>query len=79
MSISSWVESVWSLRGVDGPVIGQVRTVEGDFLTMAVVGMGGEAPEGVEILPSKEGSGRFARVSSECLVGNWKRMGGAPA
>jgi len=33
----------------------------------------------VEILPSTEGSGRFARVSSECLVGNWKRMGGAPA
>ena len=78
VSISSWVGSVWSLRGAEGPVIGQVRTVEGDFLTMAVVGMGGEAPEGVEILPSREGSGRFARVSSECLLGNWKRMGGAP-
>ena len=79
MSTPSWVGSVWSLRGAEGPVIGQVRAVEGDFLTMAVVGMGGDAPEGVEILPSKEGSGRFARVSSECLLGNWKRMGGVPA
>ena len=76
MSISSWVGSGWSLRGVEGPVIGQVRAVEGEFLTLAVVGMGVEAPEGVEILPSKEGSGRFARVSSECLLGSWKRLGG---
>jgi hypothetical protein len=79
MSISSWVGSVWSLRGVEGPVIGQVRAVEGDLLTMAVVGIGGQALEGVEILPSREGSGQFARVSSECLLGNWKRMGGVPA
>ena len=79
MSISSWVGSVWSLRGVDGPVIGQVRAVEGDFLTMAVVGLGGEQPDGVEVLPYRSGYGRLARVSSECLLGNWKRMGGAPA
>jgi len=79
MSITSWVGSVWTLRGVEGPVIGQVRAVDGEFLTMAVVGIGGEAPEGLEILPSREGSGRFARVSSESLLGNWKRMGGIPA
>jgi hypothetical protein len=79
MSMSSWVGSVWSLRGVQGPVIGQVRAVEGDYLTMAVVGLGGEPPEGVEILPTREGAGRFARVSSECLLGSWRRMGRAPA
>ena len=79
MSVTSWVGSVWSLRGVEGPVIGQVRAVDGEFLTMAVVGIGGEAPDGLEILPSREGSGRLARVSSECLLGNWRRMGGAPA
>jgi len=79
MSTTSWVGSVWSLRGVEAPVIGQVRAVEGDFLTLAVVGLGGEAPEGVEILPSREGSGRLARVSSECLLGKWRRMGGVPA
>jgi hypothetical protein len=70
---------VWSLRGVEGPLIGQVRAVEGEFLTLAVVGMDSEAPEGVELLPSKDGGGRFARVSSECLLAHWKRMGGVPA
>jgi hypothetical protein len=70
---------VWSLRGVEGPIIGQVRAVEGAFLTMVVVGTGGDAPEGVEILPATEGSVLFARVSSDCLLGNWKRMGGVPA
>jgi hypothetical protein len=77
MSISSWVGSVWSLRGVEGPVIGQVRSVDvdGEFLTMAVVGLGAEAPEGVEILPAKAGGGLLARVSSGTLLGRWKRMG----
>ena len=79
MSISSWVGSVWSLRGVEGPVIGQVRAVEGDVLTLAVVGLGGEPLEGLEVLPYRGGYGRLARVSSECLLGNWKCMGGAPA
>jgi hypothetical protein len=79
MSITSWVGSVWSLRGVEGPVIGQVRAVEGNLLTMAVVGLGGEPPEGMEILPPKEGGGRFARVSSDCLLSSWEQMGRAPA
>ena len=78
MTIPSWVGSVWRLRGVEGPVIGQVRAIEGDFLTLAVVGIGGDAPEGVEILPSQEGSRRLARISSESLLGNWKRLGGVP-
>lgn len=78
MSISSWIGSVWSLRGVAGPAIGQVRSVEGDLLTLAVVGLGGEPPDGVEVLPYRSGYGRLARVSSECLLGSWKRMGGAP-
>ena len=79
MSISSWVGSVWSLRGVEGPVIGQVRLVDGEYLTMAVVGMGDEAPQGVEILPRTRGEGRLARISSADLLARWKRMGGAPS
>jgi hypothetical protein len=81
VSIASWVGSVWSLRGVEGPVIGQVRSVDvdGEYLTMAVVGLGDEAPVGVEILPANEGGGRFARISSETLLGRWKQMGVVPA
>ena len=55
MSVTSWVGSVWSLRGVEGPVIGQVRAVDGEFLTMAVVGIGGEAPDGLENPPVRGG------------------------
>jgi hypothetical protein len=78
MSMPSWVGSVWSLRGVEGAIIGQVRAVEGDFVTLAIVGLGGEPPEGLEVLPYRGGYGRLARVSSECLLGNWKRMGNEP-
>ena len=78
MAVSSWVGSVWSLRGAEGPVIGQVRDVEGDFLTLVVVGLGGEPPEGVELVPSGDGGRPLARVSSDTLVGRWKRMGGSP-
>jgi hypothetical protein len=76
VSISSWVGSVWSLRGDENLVIGQVREVDGEMVTMAVVGLGGAAPEGVEVVPSHQGSGQFARVSSGTLLGRWKRMGG---
>ena len=79
MSTSSWVGSVWSFRGDKGPVIGQVRSVEGKFLTLAVVGLEGQVPEGVEVLPPDEAGALCARVSSEALLGRWKRMGVVPA
>jgi hypothetical protein len=78
MSVSSWVGSVWSLRGVEGPVIGQVRGVDGEVLTMVVVGLGGEPPEGVELGPAADGGRPLARLTSDTLVGRWKRMGGSP-
>lgn len=79
MSTSSLVGSVWSLRGVHGPVVGLVEAADGEVLTLTVVGLGHEPLEGVEILRPEAGSGRLARVSSECLLENWKRMGVAPA
>ena len=74
-----WVGSVWSLRGAEQLVIGQVRAVEGEVLTLAVVGLGSAAPEGVEVLPYRPGSGQFARVSARTLLGRWKQMGGGLA
>ncbi len=79
MSFSSLVGSVWSLRGVDGPVVGLVEAADGEVLTLTVVGLGHEPLEGVEILPHEAGSGRLARVSSVCLLEKWKRMGAPPA
>lgn len=78
MSISSWVGSVWTLRGVEGPVIGQVHAVDGHVLTMAVVGLGGQALEGVEVVSSATGGHPLARVSATTLLGRWKRLGGVP-
>ena len=79
MSISSWVGSVWSLRDVEGPVVGQVHAVDGDILTMVVVGLGDAPLEGVEIVPSESGGRPLARVSADTLLGSWKRMGRFPA
>jgi hypothetical protein len=73
---TSWLGSVWSLRGEERLLIGQVHAVEGDVLTLAVVGLGEAPPAGVELLPRRDGSGQFARVSSGTLLGRWKRMGG---
>jgi hypothetical protein len=58
------------------PVIGQVHAVDGDVLTMAVVGLGEYAVEGVEVVPSETSGHPLAQVSSETLLGSWKRMGG---
>jgi hypothetical protein len=79
MSINSWVGTVWSLRGVPGHVIGHVQTDEGQTVIMTVFGLGGHAPDGVEILPSRYGFVRYARVSLETLRGQWQRLGGPEA
>jgi len=76
VATTSWLGSVWSLRGEERLLIGQVHAVEGDQLTLAVVGMGDAAPEGVELLPRRAGRGQLARVSSGTLVSRWKRVGG---
>jgi hypothetical protein len=76
MSFSSWVGSVWGLRGAEGSVIGQVRAVEGESLILSVVGLGEDPPEGVEILSSSAGRGGFARISLGSLLAHWDRMSG---
>jgi hypothetical protein len=79
VTFSSWVGSVWSLRGVDGPVVGQVHAVDGDILTLVMVGLGDAPLEGVEVVPSETGGRPLARVSSDTLLGRWKRLGRAAA
>jgi hypothetical protein len=74
VSVASWVGSVWSFR--EGRVLlGRVKAVEGDRATLAVVGLGPVAPDGVEILPLDAGGGQLVRVSLRLLQDRWKRMG----
>jgi hypothetical protein len=77
MSISSWVGSVWGLRGAEGSVVGQVRAIDGDSLILSVVGLRGEPPAGVEILPPGDPHGRFARIPVDALLAHWDRMCGS--
>ncbi len=78
MSTSSWLGSVWSLRGQERLLIGEIRAIDGEQVTLAVVGLGEAAPDGLELLPAAEAGSRLARVKSATLLGRWKRMGGEP-
>ena len=75
MNVSSWVGSVWSLRRDEGVLIGQVKEIDGDAITLAVVGLGSTSPEGMEFLPQRSGGSRLARVTCAELLGRWRRMG----
>jgi hypothetical protein len=79
MSMNGWVGTVWSLRGAPDHVIGHVQTDEGSTVTMTVFGLGAHAPDGVEILPSRYGFVRYARVSLDTLRRKWQRMGAPEA
>ena len=72
---TSWLGTVWSLRGDETLLIGQVRAIEGELVTLSVMGLGEVAPDGLEVLPSQEDSGRLARLKATTLLGRWKRMG----
>jgi hypothetical protein len=77
MSISSWVGTVWGLRGAEGAVLARVLAVEGKSLLLTIVGPGGVTPEGVEFLTSNDARrGRVARISSGSLLAHWNRMSG---
>jgi hypothetical protein len=77
MSGSSWVGTVWGLRGAEGAVLARVLAVEGRSLLLTIVGLGGAAPDGVEFLTSGDGRrGRVARISSDSLLAHWNRMSG---
>jgi hypothetical protein len=74
MAASSWIDSVWRMRGARSPVVGRVRDVEGPLLTLAVFGLGDQDAEGAEVLPGAGGTRRYARLSLDTLLANWTRV-----
>jgi hypothetical protein len=77
VTTTSWLGSVWSLRGGESLLIGQVRAVEGEVVTLSVIGLEGATPDGVEVVESAEPGRALARVRSTTLLGCWKRIGTA--
>jgi hypothetical protein len=65
------------MRGGENLLIGQVRAVDGEVVTLSVIGLEGETPDGVEVIPSGEPGRTMARVRSATLLGRWKRIGAA--
>jgi hypothetical protein len=77
MAASSWIDSVWRMRGARSPVVGRVRAVHGPLLTLAVFGLGDQDAAGAEVLPGPGGARRLARLSLDTLLANWTRVDGA--
>lgn len=71
---TSWLGSMWSLRAEEQFLVGQVRAIDGDVLTLSVVGLSGATPDGLEVLPSGDREDRLARVRASTLLGRWERM-----
>jgi hypothetical protein len=65
------------MRGGENLLIGQVRAVEGEVVTLSVIGLEGETPDGVEVVPSEEPGRTMARVRSATLLVRWTRIGAA--
>jgi hypothetical protein len=74
MVASSWIDTVWRLDGAESPVVGRVRSVDGEFMTLSVIGLRDQNPTGAEILPGEGGIRRYARMSVESLIRNWYRV-----
>jgi hypothetical protein len=72
---TSWLGSVWSLRGGERLLIGQVEAVDGEVVTLSIVGLDGAAPEGVDFVPSGEPGRALARIHAVSLLQRWKRIG----
>ena len=74
MEASSWIDTVWRLDGSESPVVGRVRSVDGEYMTLSVIGLRDQHPTGAEVLPGEGGIRRYARMSVEVLLRNWCRV-----
>lgn len=75
MPTTSWLGTVWSLRGAEQEVVGRIHAIDGDVVTLAVVGRGGAAPAWLEVFPVDRNGARLARIRSSTLLGKWTRTG----
>ncbi len=71
MAATSWIDSVWKMRGATSPVVGRVRAVDGEFMTLAVFGLGDQHAEGAEVIAGAGGARRYARLPLESLLEHW--------
>jgi len=76
MATTSWIDSVWKMRGAKSPVVGRVRAVDGRFMTLTVFGLGDQNAEGAEVIAGAGGVRRYARISLEALLEHWTPIHG---
>jgi hypothetical protein len=74
MAASSWIDTVWRLQAPESPVVGRVRRVDGEYMTLSVIGLRDQDPTGAEMLPGEGGIRRHARVSVGDLLRHWYRV-----
>jgi hypothetical protein len=67
---------MWCVREAERAFVGEVRAVDGDYLTLAIVGIPKDAPMDAKSLPSTEESDQLVRVSTKVLISDWKRVSG---
>ncbi len=78
MTHSSWIDTVWSSGEAGALVFGCVRAVEGEDLTLSIIGPMDRGTHGAEILPST-GKRRCARLPVAALLRNWTLVDGVAA
>ena len=74
MVASAWIDTVWRMHGAKSPVVGRIRSVDGEYMTLSVIGLRDQNPIGAEILPGEGGIRRYARMSVEVLLRYWYRV-----
>ena len=79
MATTSWIDSVWKMRGTKSPVVGRVRAVDGQFMTLTVFGLGDQHAEEADVIAGAGGVRRYARISVEALLRNWVPVHGVTA
>jgi len=72
--VHSWVGSVWGLREANGDVIGEVRAVDGQIVSLTIFGAESDSAKSVDGGLHIETSGREVRVSAKSLLTAWEHV-----
>jgi hypothetical protein len=68
---------LWAQREAKRALIGEVRAVEGDVLTLALIGKAIETPMDGSQLPPLDEKCPVVRVTTGALIKSWQRVGTA--
>ena len=74
MVASAWIDTVWRMHGAKSPVVGRIDFVDGEVMTLSVIGLDDRTRWVLKFCPVKAASADLLGCALDVLLRNWYRV-----